>query len=595
MPFFAKESLETLKQRIDLVEVVSSYVELRRAGASYKGLCPFHDEKTPSFVIQKGQRHYHCFGCGVHGDAISFLMQYSKLSFFDAVESLAQRYHVIMERVEGHDDGKVDRRALKNTLEQVCSLYQTLLLHTEAGHIACRYLAARGIDLDFIRRFRLGYAIPDSSVLYKVMAKKGISRDLLVDAGIIVARAQGGHRELFSDRITFPICDSSGAVVGFSARKFKEETFGGKYVNTPETPLFKKSRLLYGLHLSRRRIAKERRALLVEGQVDALRLLEQGIDWVVAAQGTAFGEGHLKELMALGLSELFLALDADQAGSDAAVKIGTLCQKHSVGVKVVRLADGMDPDSIVRQQGLRPFLHALDASEDFLTFLVDYYSSRQDVDTPAGKNSLVNMLTTEIRQWSDPIMVHESLRHLARLLKLPEEMVIGNSSLLPTPLLVKQSGYAGILEIDPDRVLESEFLRWLVVAGEHQLLFMTLAIKNLQPDELSIPICRRVYEACLPLHQSGEPFDLLTLAIALEDGEGQEFLAELMVRRVDLDRAEELFVTTLQKILDRNWMRQREALRLQIQSGNCSDDEVQKLLLQFDHLRRHPPQIVREG
>lgn len=590
MPFFAKESLETLKQRIDLIEVVSSYVELKRTGAAYKGLCPFHDEKTPSFAIQKGQSHYHCFGCGAHGDAIAFLINYAKLSFVDAVEALAQRYHVILERVEGHDEEKTDRRALKNALEAVCRFYHALLLHTEEGHAACRYLAARGIDEAFIRRFRLGYAYPHAELLLEAMQKQRISRELLIEAGVLTVTARGSYREMFSDRITFPICDASGSVIGFSARKFKEDTYGGKYVNTPETPLFKKSRVLFGLDISRRRIAKERRAVIVEGQVDALRLLFYGLDLVVATQGTAFGEGHLKELTALGVQEIFLAFDADAAGREAAVKVGHLCHRQGIGAKVVHLPEGMDPDSFVRQYGIQAFIAKLEGSEDYLPFLVEHCSREYDLDKPAGKNALVQYLVPQIRTWGEQVMVHECLRQLANLLKLPEEMV-GATGSLPAPLLLKRSAYAGAMEIDPDRILESEMVRWVIDAGEQQANFLALAMKNIPPNLLQVTVCRRAYEACLFLHTQGQACDLLSLAIALGDGEGQAFLTEIMLRKVNQERAEELFTATLKKILDREWMRQREALRIQIQSGSLSDAEVDQLIVQFDDLRRQQPKV----
>jgi DNA primase len=592
MSFFAKESLETLKGRIDLVEVVGGYVELRRAGAVYKGLCPFHDEKTPSFSIQRGQAHYHCFGCGAHGDAIGFLMQYAKLSFVDAVESLAQRFNVTLQRIEAAEEGKVDKRLLKNALEQVCRYYHTLLLYTTEGHNACRYLQERGIDMAFIRRFRLGYALPERGLLLKAMKKAGISRELLIEVGVLSQSNQGDYqREFFSDRILFPVCDSMGAIIGFSARKFKETTFGGKYVNTPETPLFKKSRILFGLDISRRRIAKERRAILVEGQLDALRLLSLGLDLVIATQGTAFAEGHLRELTSLGVKELWLAFDADGAGREAALKVGHLCQKQGVDVKIVRLPETLDPDSFVRQQGLKAFIKLLENSQNYLDFLIEQYSVHHDMSTPAGKNTVVQELTQQIRQWGEPVMIHESLRQLAHLLRLPEEMVVGSHA-LPAPLHLRQNAYAGAMQVDPDRVLESDFLRWLLLAGSQQADFAALAVANIQPQQLLVPLCCKVYEAFLHVVQRGETCDLLTLAIALEDAEGQAFVAELMQRKLHVEKAEELFTATLQKILDRNWMRQREALRVAIQSGTCSDAEVQDLLLQFDTLRRQPPQLV---
>ncbi|MFQ5728878.1 MAG: DNA primase, partial [Waddliaceae bacterium] len=325
MPLFSKESLDILRQRIDIVGVVSSHVDLKRSGASYKGICPFHDEKTPSFIIQRGDHHYHCFGCGAHGDAIQFLMNYLKMSFSDAVESLAERFQVHLEYTETKAESKWPSKALmKQALEVASRFYHFSLLHTPEGHAALKYLYGRGIDVDFIRHFQVGLAPATPGILRKIVHEKSISDDVMVAAGLLSPRASGGYRDFFLDRITFPIHHATGAVIGFSARKYKEDTFGGKYVNTPETPLFKKSRVLFGLNYTRRQIAKERKVIVVEGQLDALTLIHSGFNFTIAGQGTAFGEGHLQELIKLGINQAFLALDSDEAGFEAASKIGNL-------------------------------------------------------------------------------------------------------------------------------------------------------------------------------------------------------------------------------------------------------------------------------
>lgn len=246
MAIFSKESLETLRQRVDLVDVLSSHMDLKRSGASYKGLCPFHDEKTPSFTIQKGDTHYHCFGCGAHGDAIHFLMTHLKMSFLDAVESLAQRFNVPLQQVESAEETKgPNKGALKEALDIASNFYQLILLHTKEGHEALHYLFKRGIDIEFVRRFRIGLAPQEPGMLRKIMHAKFIKDEILEHAGLIARARDNGWRDFFQDRITFPICDATGAVIGFSARKYKENTFGGKYINTAETPLFKKSRTLF--------------------------------------------------------------------------------------------------------------------------------------------------------------------------------------------------------------------------------------------------------------------------------------------------------------------------------------------------------------
>lgn len=589
MPIFSKDSLENLRQRIDLVDVLSAHLDLKRAGASYKALCPFHDEKSPSFMVQKGDAHYHCFGCGAHGDAITFLMTHLKLSFNDAVESLAQRFHVHLELVEGEEKGP-NKGVLKEALDQASRFFHFYLLHTDEGHEALRYLYGRGIDLDFIRHFQIGLAPKAPGVLRKVLHGKFINDETMAEAGLIAPGKEGGWRDFFHERITFPICDASGAVIGFSARKYREETFGGKYVNTPETPLFKKSRVLFGLNHSRRRIAKERKAIVVEGQIDALKLIQAGFNIAVAGQGTAFGEGHVKELTNLGLREVFLALDGDEAGQEATRKIGDLFQRAGIEVRVVKLPPGSDPDAFLRKEGPQGFLTLLENGIDYLSFLVQHESRRVDLHSPAGKNALVKQLVRQIRDWDQPVMVHESLKKLAHLLQVPESMVTTETPLTPN-VYIKKSGRIGQQEIDPDRILEADLLRWLLLLGESRPDFIALAKRNVSPDLFRHPLCRKFYEVYLTRAASNAPRDMLTLMMHLENEESGSLVTELLHKKVNKEKAEAAFTECLQKILDRNWMQKREEIRMRLNSGQCPDEEALELARQFEEIRKKPPKV----
>jgi DNA primase len=261
---FTNESLEKLRERIDLVEVVSGHIELKRSGTAHKALCPFHQEKTPSFMIQKGDSHYHCFGCGAHGDAIQFLMNHLNLTFVEAVESLAERFHIPLERQNQQGEKGIEKTALKEACTAASAFFHACLLHTEEGQAPLNYLFRRGMTLDFIKRFEVGFAPADGALMRKVLCKEKIEEETLIEGGVLTEE----KRPFFRDRITFPIRTPTGSVIGFSARKYKEETFGGKYINTPETSIFKKSRILFGLNYCRRRIIKERRVVIVEGQID---------------------------------------------------------------------------------------------------------------------------------------------------------------------------------------------------------------------------------------------------------------------------------------------------------------------------------------
>ena len=240
---YTKDSLQTLKEKIDLIDVVASQIELKRAGAVYKSLCPFHDEKSPSFSIKRGDTHYHCFGCGAHGDAIQFLMQLQGLTFREAVEMLAERFHIPLQEDEKVEKG-ISSLQLQDVLNFASHFYHFYLQRTEEGRVALNYLTKRGLSLDFIRRFEIGFAPEGSDLFLKAMREKNFSMELMIAAGLLT---KDGRRTFFRERVTFPVRNPRGSVIGFSARKIKEETFGGKYINTSETQLFKKSRHLFAV------------------------------------------------------------------------------------------------------------------------------------------------------------------------------------------------------------------------------------------------------------------------------------------------------------------------------------------------------------
>lgn len=566
---FTKESLQRLRERIDLIETLSSHIDLKRTGASYKACCPFHDEKTPSFVVKRGDTHYHCFGCGAHGDAIAFLMNYLHLSFREAVETLAEKFHVVLEKQERQEEEKgLPRENLKEALERANEFYHFFLLNAEEGRPALNYLFKRGLTLDFIRRFELGYAPEGGGYFLKWMHDKKIDNEALKEAGLLNAAG----REFFRERITFPIYNARGSIVGFSARKIKEETFGGKYINTGETKLFKKSHLLYGLNYSRRRIAKERKALIVEGQIDCLRLIDAGFDLTVAALGTAFGEGHVRELKQLGVLEVKLLFDGDNAGQAAQSKVGDLFQKVGIEVKCIPLPQGYDPDSLVRQQGKEALGKLLEKGMDYLSFQIQYLL-RDLPDSPAGKNALIAQLSKQIKAWEEPVMVHESLRRLAKLTHVPEHMVGAVNRPIRQP--------AQKFQIDPNRILELDLLRWLLLMERDD--FIATARHYLSLSHFFVPDCQKIYQAILEGAK-----DLLAIAPEIED---EGIIAEIMGKKINRERAESHFIATVQKLADRKWLAQRETIKQKIdQGGHCQEKELE-LLKEFDALGKKRKQV----
>jgi DNA primase len=589
---FTQESLENLRQRIDLVDLLSSHIDLKRSGAFFKACCPFHEEKTPSFMVKRGDSHYHCFGCGAHGDAIAFLMNHVRMGFAEAVESLAERFGVTLVKTDEPVQKGPSRVKLKEVLESACQFYHFLLLHSEEGHEALAYLYSRGIDLAFIARFQIGLApkVRDSHLSFA--KEKGFDFELLEQTGLAKMGERGKPFDFFSDRILFPIRDPMGAVIGFSGRKFREETHGGKYVNTPETPLFKKSHVLFGLSYSRKRIAKERRAIIVEGQIDALRLIESGFDYAVAGQGTAFGDGHVAELMQLGITEVYLALDSDSAGQEAAFKIGDLFQKKGVSVKIAILPKGSDPDSFLKDYGPEAFEKLLNQATDYLQFAFSFRAQAIDLENPAHKSALLEELTKKIRAWEHPVMVFETLRELSKLAKVPEEM-LGIQA--PQAAFIRKVARTGGLqeEVDGTRILEVDLLRWALLSGPHQQEVLKLISTNISLDSLRHIACHKILQLCFKEAEEGRTVDLLRLGSLFEEKEDPRLFSELLAKKINLQKPIEGCKGTIKNILEKAWLDEMEQIKMKIQSGSLNDEEAIELAKRYAEIRKTPP-VIKE-
>lgn len=589
MKTYTKESLELLRSRIDLIEVLSPYVNFSKSGAYYKACCPFHEEKTPSFVVQRSDTHYHCFGCSAHGDAISFLMNYQKMSFTEAVEFLADKFGVNLELNEDStEEAEPPKKLLKEVLEEACRFYHFLLLHTEDGKSALKYLYNRGIDLDFIKTFQIGLSFKNPYLLQDFMKEKKYSLELLNQVGLI--KSLEAPKDFFTERIMFPIRDPMGAVIGFSARKYMEETFGPKYVNTFETPLFKKSKILFGLNYSRKNISKQRKAIIVEGQIDALRLIHSGFSITVASQGTAFTEEHINELINLGVNQVYLAFDSDTAGIEAAIKAGNLFQKNAIETYVVQIPTGLDPDTLIIEQGPKCFEKLLDQSSDYLTFLVEIFSKKINTKSPAGKNELIQVLVDKIKGWDHPLMVHESLRKLAKLTQTPENMIPTVVD-APNDVYIKKQSNLTSSEINPDLILETDLLRILFLQGQSNKEFIQIAKNNLKEEYFKIRVCRNIFSKYIASSNENETKDLLSFAIDLENAEERLFLSEMLQKKINVEKIKDSFMKTVQQILDRYWMELREEIKLKIHSSATSDDEIIALAKQFDEIKNNRPQV----
>ncbi len=368
-----EQTLEEIRQRVDIADLIGSRLTLKRSGSVYKACCPFHKEKTPSFHVNPMRRTYHCFGCGAHGDVFKFLMQSDGMTFMDAVRTLAERAMVPLDTRVDYESSA--RAALFRLHGELAAFYRRCLLGHSSAETARRYLAERRIDVQTAERFGIGYAPRAPRALEQWAARHGYDIEQLVDGGLLVPPREADrgddYYDRFRGRLMFPIRDATGRVAGFSGRILDPKASPAKYVNSPETPIFHKGRLLYALDLARASIVRNtrREALLCEGQIDVIRCHAGGFDTAVAAQGTAFTEEHA-QLLKRYADSVVLVYDGDAAGRKAALRTGQILLSHGLPVRAANMPAGQDPDSLLRDQGPEAFQRLLDHAESITTFQV---------------------------------------------------------------------------------------------------------------------------------------------------------------------------------------------------------------------------------
>ena len=396
-------SIEQLKQTIDIVDVVGNYVELKKNGSNFKGLCPFHDEKTPSFIVSPSRQLYKCFGCGAGGDAIKFLMEFEKLSYPEAIEKLASQYNFTLRYTKGQNGGNTERRIL----ETIGRWYRANL---EQNETAKEYLKKRGVSLASIEKFGLGYA-PSSEETLAFLQRTMIPFNKAEEVGVL-GHERGRYYARLIERLIFPIFSPSGMPVGFGGRTLTNHP--AKYINSPQTKLFNKSRLLYGYHLAKEQIYRKKRLIVVEGYMDVIMLHQAGFGTAVATLGTSLTNDHLP-LLKKGEPEVIVAYDGDEAGVNAAMKAALLLSRHNFDGGVILFEGGMDPADMVNT-GNADAIEALFASPiPFAKFVIERMASSYDIRTPKGKERAFNSIRNYLASLS-PFLQERYVPYAASIL-----------------------------------------------------------------------------------------------------------------------------------------------------------------------------------
>ena len=419
--------LDRLHSTADIVEVVGQYVPLKRSGIHFKGLCPFHKEKTPSFVVSREKQLFHCYGCGVGGDVISFVQKQERLEFRDAVELLAQRFQLVVPQFKRSEagDGATDsrkREALYELHNLALKHYCDNLNNSAAGTETRRYLKERGIEPETQRKFGLGLALAGGTEFADLAKTKGFSEAALIESGLAKKRREGtGVYDTFRNRLTFPLWNRQGQIVGFAGRALAAND-QPKYLNSPETPIYKKGDLLYGYHLARQAVIDGGHAILVEGYMDAIALFQGGFQNVVATSGTALTQRQARMIKSLTPDVLFL-YDGDEAGQQAMLRGCTVLLPEALKVRVVTLPPGEDPDTYLKREGTRAVEALLGSGVSAYDFFLKAARQRVNDQTAEGKTEVIDFLVPLIQAAPNEIIAEEFMRRLAEELAIEVDLV----------------------------------------------------------------------------------------------------------------------------------------------------------------------------
>lgn len=419
--------IDDLLGRVDVVEVVGERVQLKKAGRNYSGLCPFHQEKTPSFTVSADKQFYHCFGCGANGNALRFLMEYDKLPFPEAIEQLAGRLGIEVPR-EGADDPRAQQREKKrkegvNLLELAASFYRERLKMQE-GKSAQRYLLDRGLSDDVIKTYGIGYAPAGWEALKQHLSERGIGEPVQVEYGLLIHREESGRTyDRFRDRVMFPIRDLRGRTIAFGGRVMGDDQ--PKYLNSPETPVFHKGRELYGLFEARQASNKLEQLVIVEGYMDVVALAQYDIHNAVATLGTATTEDHLTRLFRL-VSRVVFCFDGDRAGRQAASRALETALPQMLDGREARflfLPEGDDPDSLVRREGTQAFQDRVTCAMPLSEFLFEQAAQGRDLNTVEGRERFASQVLEALNKVPEGMLKSLLLESLAQRSGLAQEQL----------------------------------------------------------------------------------------------------------------------------------------------------------------------------
>ena len=557
------EFIDELVARSDIVDVVSDYVRLTQKGGSYWGLCPFHGEKTASFHVVPDRQLFHCFGCGKGGGVISFVMEMENLPYIDALRLLAKRANLAFPEGDA-DEGARRRRGRLLALNKEAARFFHSSLWSAAGEGGLEYLRRRGLSKGTLTKFGLGYAPESWDSLIHAMSEKGFSKSDLLEAGLAVSNKKGGIYDRFRDRVMFPIIDLRGDVIGFGGRVLGDGA--PKYLNSPDTPVFNKSRNLFALNLAKN--SKSGRIVLTEGYMDTISLYQAGFDCAVASLGTSLTADHAK-LLSRFTKEVVICYDSDQAGVQAAERAIPLLEKTGLKVRVLRVSGAKDPDEYIKTYGPEAFGHLLDRSENHIEYSLDQLAGKYDLDDPVQKAEYARAAAELLSRLDSPVEQEVFAAQISQRTGVGKDALMQeikqarNRSFRAARRKQDRRSLTPLNQLQPrDRQLRYEnprsaraeegILRLLMLDGT-----LLSRLDGLEPEAFSSPHLGRVYDVLRRRLREGRSVQLGTLEGELEPEEIR-LLADILRQPANLADADKALADYRAVLAREQWKKQAD-------------------------------------
>ena len=532
MAYYSDELIEEVRSRNDIVDVISGYVRLQKKGSTYFGLCPFHNEKTPSFSVSPGKQMYYCFGCGAGGNVFTFIMQYENYTFPEAMEMLADRAGIELPKQEMSAEQRraADRRARILEVNKLAAKYFYMLLQNPQGELARKYFEKRQLTRETITHFGLGYSDKYSDDLYRYLKRAGYEDDLLKDSGLVTIDERRGGRDKFWNRAMFPIMDANNRVIGFGGRVMGDGE--PKYLNSPETIIFDKSRNLYGLNFARQ--SRKPQILLCEGYMDVIALHQAGFDNAVASLGTAFTSGHAS-LLKRYTKEVYLTFDSDGAGVRAALRASPILKEAGLTATVINMQPYKDPDDCIKALGAEEYQKRIDEAENSFLFEVRILERDYNMQDPESKTAFFQKVAKKILNFPEELERENYIEAIAAKYQVGFEQLRS---------MVKHFGTRGVQTPQERRPLQSGIQKEKKKTDgkkQPQQLLLTWMIEDTRlfsviepyvaPEDFTEPLYREVAQMLYGQFHSGtvNPAEIIS---RFTDEEQQKEIAALFHARI---------------------------------------------------------------